>query len=111
MKRALLLATTCVLMCGAAATPATKGNDPDVSARASPGLQYARFECGDSFFGGSCPSPLRECQMNCDEGYDEDTLRCMSGAGGILLEQRAICHGKALAIYPLCLKGCSDGYG
>jgi hypothetical protein len=79
----------------------------------------ARFEraslpCMDSSMfggGGSCPSPVEACKEVCDDEYAWDNLRCMAGAGGILIEQRVICHAKATQIYAQCLRDCDDIYG
>ena len=106
--RILILAAALAVASSAAANPLVRKTAIEPPPQIS--LQRVRIECLDASLGGSCPSPLEACKAQCDDEFDYDTLRCMAGAGGILLEQRAICHAKAAGIYVLCLKNCGDIY-
>ena len=84
---------------------ATSPSDQPTSTR------LASLTCDTMGFGsGTCPSPLNQCRIECDDGYAHDTLRCMSGSGGILPQQRAICHGVAAMIFAQCHRNCNDSY-
>lgn len=112
MKKIVLLTVLMAFASSASAMPLSHFGHGGAPAPAK--VIRASLEClndglGQSF--GSCPSLLKQCKNECYEGYEDDVLRCMSGAGGILVEQRAICQAKATAVYGFCLKNCSDQYG
>lgn len=90
MRSLLVLASLLALASSAVAAPIDHPVSRSRTDRGDAQLTRASLECLDDGLGmsfGTCPSPLKACQIECDIGYDEDTLRCMSGAGGILIDQ------------------------
>lgn len=112
MHRKILAILAAAAMCGAMSSPHAGSQEGDavaapVPARAEATLQKVQLICSDDSFGwGLCPSPKEQCRQDCYEGYEDDTLRCLAGASGILPPQRAACHAKAAGVYGYCLTTC-----